>query len=272
MAQARRTCIFDGRRGPRPKLSNAHVIRKGWIKQLYPDMRFHHLHVQHDPHPDVEPFERWWSKKEADFKVKCACQGCNEGWMERLDRAAEDLFATDAARGRPAKVEPMADRKTIARWCCLVAILWDQKQKPPRLGPEAHQAVFNGEVPEGAGVWLAATAAPTPSDPLIYGHPRDWHRPELREQVEAARQEGRFDLDLIEGYWITFGVGQLLAQTYIPLKDEADFIPLYRRGNWAILRQLWPDTLMALVWPPPELLSRDQVLAFAKSLQYSVPR
>jgi hypothetical protein len=267
-----RGCIFDGRRGPRPKLSNAHVIRKGWIKELYPDLRFRHLQVEHDPHPDVEPFETWWSKKEADFKVRRVCQGCNEGWMETLDRDAERIFANDAARGRPAKVESMADRKTLARWCSLVTLLWDQKQKPPRLGSYVHAAVFNGDVPEGAGIWVAATEPPTLEQPLVYAHPRDAHNPDLRPKVEAAREEGRFDLSLVEGLLLTFGVGRLLAQTYIPVKDGGEFVPDRRLGNWSLLRQLWPDTLMPLVWPPPIALPRDEVEAFAHSFKYWTPR
>ncbi|HEX6699393.1 MAG TPA: hypothetical protein VF101_01545 [Gaiellaceae bacterium] len=148
-------------------MTNAHVIRKGWIEQLYPDVpSFRHRHVRRE----ADPFDVWWSKKEADFKVRCACKGCNSGWMDRLDRAAERIFATDAARGRETKVERLADRKTLARWCCLVAILWDQKQKPPRLGPDVHRAVFDGEIPDGTGIWLVSVEAPTGRQPLLlYG-------------------------------------------------------------------------------------------------------
>jgi len=42
-------------------------------------------------------FDKPWEKDEPDIKVKCVCQECNGGWMDRLDHKAEDLFLTRAS-------------------------------------------------------------------------------------------------------------------------------------------------------------------------------
>ena len=76
--------------------------------------------------------------------------------MEALDLAAEDVFVTAAAKGRSAKLLRPSDKRTVGRWCVLVATLFDQGQAQPRLDATFHQAFYRGAIPEGVAVWRAS--------------------------------------------------------------------------------------------------------------------
>jgi len=67
----------------------------------------------------------------------------------------------DAAKGRSAKLLRPSDKRTVARWCVLVATLFDQGQAQPRLDATFHQAFYRDAIPEGVGVWLASVVPPT---------------------------------------------------------------------------------------------------------------
>lgn len=85
--------------------------------------------------------------------------------MEALDLAAEDVFITAAATGGRAKLLRPSDKRTVARWCILVATLFDQGQAEPRLGTTFHQEFCRGIIPDGVCVWLA-NVVPTTRRPL----------------------------------------------------------------------------------------------------------
>lgn len=256
------SCVFCGR----SPTTRAHIFRKGWIDRLFPGTRrFTHRHVRHE----ATPFDATWSRPSADFKVKSACTACNSGWMNDLDHAAEELFVTHAATGYPARLDRMADKATVARWCSLVSVLFDQAQARPRLGRGEHQAVYGGQVPEGAAIWLAATEPPAANEPIGYAHAKDWHH-ESRTEAGARDQDHGGDAEVggVAGFFLTFGIGQLLAQTFLPLTTVPEAIVTHRFADWSRLRQLWPDTLMPLVWPPPAVLPRREVEAFARTFRY----
>jgi hypothetical protein len=249
--------------------TDAHVFRKGWFKTLAPDInRFRHVHTRSEG-PD--PFEVEWRKTSADFKVNCACQSCNGGWMHRLDLAGEELFATAAALGRPAGVESPVDRHTLARWCLLIAVLFDQAQRPPRLGQTVHRALYRGDLPPDVGVWLAATESPEADEPLASAHAKDWGQ-ELKKPGKETEVSSSSLPHTAEGYFLTFRVLQLLAQVFVPLEDTGHGVAARRIGNAAAIRQLWPDTLKPLVWPPHESIPREEIDAFTRFLRYWEPR
>ncbi len=260
-----RGCIFCGR----SPTTDAHIFRKGWFRTLFPHVsQFRHVHSRNE---GDDPFEVEWRKTSADFKVNCACDPCNSGWMENLDLAAEELFATSAALGGPVRIESPADRHTVARWCLLVAVLFDQAQRPPRLGRDVHEALRRGEMPPDVGVWLAATEFPAADEPLASGHAKDWGQELVGSgEVEAVSEPAL--AHTVEGYFLTFGVLRLLAQVFAPVEDTGRGVSARRIGNPAAIRLLWPDTLVPLVWPPRELIPRDQIDAFTRSLRYWEPR
>jgi hypothetical protein len=253
MGSVPRLCIFCGG----TPLTNAHIFRKGWMDQLFPTTeRFRHRRNRHEV--GYEALSEWPAVA-ADFQVKRACARCNSDWMEKLDRAAEDAFLTRAAIGLDAKLVKPADKKVVARWCSLIAILFDQAQAVPRVGETVPTSLYAGEVPEGARVWLAQMQ-PNDGTPHAFAFAKDM-------KLSTPGKVGEEDIDQGEAYFITFGVGHFVAQVFIPTEETAEDIELNRHMNAALIKQLWPDLILPFVWPPPLALPGQQLEDFARAFR-----
>src|SRR5205807_1131868 len=125
----------------------------------------------------------------------------------------------------------------------LVAVLFDRLSAHPRLSSRAHEAVYRGEVPEGTHVWLVRT------DPLADDQP---HAFSSAKDLELARGQGH-------AFFITFGVGHLIVQAYMPTDQTARGVDLRRVVDLTLVRQLWPDPIVPLIWPPPTSLPGAQL-------------
>jgi hypothetical protein len=181
------SCIFDGV----SPTTRAHIFREAWIRDPTSSSDvLRHVLTRHEP---GDEFEREWLKDRADFKVNCACNGCNSVWMNDLDHAAEDVFVTAAAKGGSVKLTSPSDKLTVARWCVLVATLFDQGQGQPRLDARFHHAFYRGAIPEGVGVWLA-NVVPDDTAPIAFAFIKDL----ISEDEDGA------DL-LPPAYFVTFG-------------------------------------------------------------------
>jgi hypothetical protein len=230
-----RSCIFCGRK----PVTESHIFRRGWVEQVFPGAEeLRHQHVRRETET-IKGFDNKWAKDEADFKVNRTCQQCNGGWMDRLDHEAEDLFATKAAAwGAGFRLGTAADKLLASRWCVLIAMLSDQIQARPVVSAAAHRALYDGgmprQMPRQTWVWLLRTEPP---EWQVTG----WGSPsELRD---AATDEPH-------AYLAAFGIKHLVAQVYIAA-DPMPEMGIDSSGNAAILRQLWPDTFMPFIYPPP---------------------
>ena len=226
-------------------MSNAHVFRLEWIEQLFPQPQgspYRHQRRSHKPGHKT-PVE--WFNRVADLKVKDVCRTCNSGWMNELDHAAEDVFTTKAAMGFDVKLVATADKRTVARWCSLIAVLFDRLADPVRLGSVTHHALHTGGVPDGTMIWLGA-ALPEPGyGQLAFGWPGQLL---LHGDVLAPEQR---DQDHGSAFFVSFGVGRLVAQVLIPTTDTRDGAKVERRFDPRVLRHFWPDLFLPFGWPPP---------------------
>jgi hypothetical protein len=244
-------CIFCGK----SPLTNAHIFRRGWMDGLVPGAaRFRNRHIRTEP--GAEPHDKSWPAKQADVQVKAVCARCNDGWMDKLDHAAEDMFATAAAQGRDAVVASPIDRCTLARWCTLIAVLADQGQASPRVGSEVHAQLYAGDLPAGVRVWLVRTEPPV-GDP---------DAPDA--EIVIADMDLKNDEVSGYAYFVTFRVLHLIAQVFIPTKRTPEGIEFERRVNERLVRQLWPDLLATLIWPPDETLPWDDFNDFTQAFRY----
>jgi hypothetical protein len=244
-------CIFDGV----SPTTNAHVFRMGWIAQMFPTAeRFRHVHTRHEVGHE---FDAEWRNERADFKVNCVCARCNDGWMERLDVEAEDIFLTRAVMGVSAKITSPTEKRTVARWCVLIGILFDQGQATPRIGPPVHQSLHAGDVPDGVWVWLAHTE-PTDDAPHAWASVKD---------IELSIGIGGGTVDVRYAYFISFGIGHLVVQVLIPTDQTTAGIGFERLVDASIVRQLWPDLLTPLIWPPPQPLPWAEMDQFTRTFR-----
>jgi hypothetical protein len=153
----------------------------------------------------------------------------------------------------------------VARWCVLVATLFDQGQRQPRLDARFHHAFYRGAIPEGVGVWLASVV-PDDTAPIAFAFIKDL----ISEDEDGA------DL-LPPAYFVTFGVGHLVAQVMIPFSSAQTNTRVRRHTSGGILRSggvlraIWPDPVTPLVWPPPEQLDWSDMNEFTRSFQTFEP-
>lgn len=210
---------------------------------------FEHRHLRrHQP-----DFDKQWSKDEPDIKVNAACNGCNSGWMERLDRKAEAIFLDQASRGYPVRLSLLADRETLARWCLLVATLCDQTQGAPVIPGSVHTAVCNGDIPDGVRIWGFRTIPP-PFAIAVRVENRTWN---------VERSSGPAG----DAYFVTFVVGHFVAQAFVPTERTPKGLSLLRTVNMTICRELWPALLTPLVWPPQLSTPWDQLNELANAFE-----
>ena len=241
-----RSCIFCDR----TPTTRAHIFRRGWLDDLYPGRgRLTHSHQRNEPDSS---FDHMWTASEADLKVNCACRQCNSTWMDQLDHDAEDLFLNLAAIGFSVRLEHMADRALLARWCALIAILFDQAQGTPSLGPSTHRAIKD-RVPDETRLWLLRIEPPE-WEVQAWGYPRA-----LTLTQDSAS---------VEAYFVTFGVGHLCVQGFIPADDAGRRVGFDRSAQAAWLKQLWPDPLVPLNWPPPRSLTWEEREKAANTFQH----
>lgn len=167
---------------------------------------------------------------------------------------------TDAAEGRSAKLTNPSDKLTVARWCVLVAILFDQGQGQPRLRSSVHHALYGGSITEGVNVWLERRARRLGA----YGV-------RVHQGLDFQDEAGA-DL-LPPAYFVTFGVGHFVAPVMIPVfaaKTDTRVRRHTRGGilkSGGVLRSVWPHPMTPLLWPPPEQLDWGDMAEFTRSFQ-----
>ena len=241
-------------------MSNAHIFRKEWIDQLFPQPGTPYRHERRDLVGGTGESE--WESSAADLKVKDVCRSCNSSWMNDLDLAAEDAFATRAAIGHYVKLAAPADKAVLARWCCLIAVLFDRASETPCLGAATHRALRAGRVPDGAMVWLAATVLDAGWSRLAFG---STGRLTLKGDVLAPEQR---DTEHGVAYFMTFGVGQLIAQVLLPTPLTRQGARIERRLDPKLLRQLWPDPIVPFGWPPPLKIRPSEMQDFVRGIHW----
>jgi hypothetical protein len=114
-------CIFCGQGTP----TKTHIFRKAWIERVMPsDQPYVHRHLR-EASSTSEEFDRWWSEHEFRIAPRAACQPCNGGWMDKIDRAGE-LLAEPMVFGRrhflrlptttaPSRVGSPSSRSSLTR-------------------------------------------------------------------------------------------------------------------------------------------------------------
>jgi hypothetical protein len=244
-------CIFCGQ-SPQTK---THIFRKAWIERLMVPAPgpYERIHATADLTGALR--EGNWPSDTFDVAPGAACAQCNNGWMDEIDRAAEQIVEPMVI-GQKATIRSFQSQKTVARWVSQVAILMDQTQIQQVVPSEATHRFFDDQEPlPGMMIWLARTG----TDWSVEGWQRAW--------VLAP------GTDVKPAPWpnmslFTFRIVNLVVQALVPLDDFARRTFGVSRGdNMKFLRQLWPSRYTPVSWPPAVTISSDTLESFARSFE-----
>jgi len=239
-------CIFCGT----SPTTNAHIFRKSWMSEIAP-MSHGFVHRRGQRSEFSGPGNTEWTTDAADLKVNAVCAGCNGGWMEKLDLATEDSFLTHAILGLPVRLDRMHHKETLARWCALVAALFDQAARHSFLPKRVHDALYAGGVPEDMQAWIYRTIPPE-------GKEVAWGGSRHLTITAVGRETGLTHVRDV--YISTFGIQQFVAQVIQPTEANVLEGGLVPQGGGALMRRICPAPFTALFWPPPEALRWEDAL------------
>lgn len=247
-------CIFCSRT-PQTK---THVFRKAWIDRLMVPAPGPSRMAHETADMSGARRENDWPADEFDMAPGAACDPCNSGWMDKVDRAAERVVEPMVI-GRKATIRRYDDQKAVARWITQVAILIDQTQIK-QVVPDDFAKRFYADREPAAGMiaWLAGTR----TEWIVEAWERSWILSTGPDSVPPDRPNMCL---------FTFRIVNLVVQAVIPLDDEARCAFVFDRGeNMKFVKQLWPSRFTPVSWPPQAIISPDTLWRFSRSFEPSL--
>lgn len=246
-------CIFCGA-SPQTK---THVFRKAWIERLMaPAAGEPGRMVQGARDLIGNERESNWPSKTFDIAPGAACATCNSGWMDKVDRAAEQIVEP-MTLGRKATVRKIDAQKAVARWVSQVAILVDQAQAQQVIPADMRTRFYEDREPlPGITIWLARAVPELTVEA--------WMRAWVISPGSQLAPANDANLCLV-----TFRIVQLVVQTLVPLNARTAQGIGFSRGKdeMRFLKQLWPSRYTPVSWPPTLAISPDTLEVFARSFE-----
>lgn len=144
----RQSCIFCGS----PANSGEHLLPE-WLQRILPSDE-PVIHTR-----EVDGVEnKFWVKKPFREQIWAVCDGCNKGWMSRLENEAKPFLAPAITRSGQCEFDLEA-QWIAARWASKTCFVF-QAQAPVMLAPSTHPVLLreNGKPPQQVSVWLGSHA------------------------------------------------------------------------------------------------------------------
>lgn len=217
------------------KLSREHAIPKWTHKVLDPSLSS--IGHKYEGPPD-SGILREWRACGPDVKAKDICVPCNNGWMERLERAARPMLKP-LILGEPCALSTL-DGKLLTRWFLKTSVMLELagSQGQRTIPTAVERWVYEDRTPtEGVALWLGSARRP-------HGAASGGRSAETRLGAEPPCPAWMFVIIL--GRLVLAAIGEV-ART--PVLDG----PLA-----GALCRVWPTPLV-LASPPRVRLSRKQV-------------
>ena len=177
-----------------------------------------------------------WSKYQPELTIRCVCEQCNNGWMNRLETRVRPHL-------QPLLTGPSAldvdAQTTISAWAVKTAMVLEGRDADMKKGYSQFQRErfrLRTEIPWRTSVWLAASAT---ADAFM---------------STKNRHMGATPNDIV-GVSVTMAFGAVVLQV-LTMRVPPDIGPNtrvttdVRRGPWAEATfQIWPPR-EATTWPP----------------------
>ena len=174
------------------------------------------------------------------IRVKCVCQGCNNGWMSDLETGNQARMRT-MMHGQRTVLNP-TEQKLLARWAILKAMVIDAiNPRRTSFYLECERTNFKPPLsafPIGTSVWLAR-----------FSSFRGFHAggTDIWQNVgEVPKAMRGCVTNIVVGHLII----QALTVHVLPMFANRGVIPECNPGAWDVsLLNIWP-IFGELVWPP----------------------
>lgn len=194
----------------------------------------------------------------ATKKIRCVCQVCNNGWMNRAEGIARPHLEPLLV-GKPSILSREAQR-AIAHWVAIKTVTSEHSNRETSVTPpEQRKAIMDGQIPEMFQIYLGAHLA----QDLGYcrsSHSGAWGK---SGDFEKLPLEGRFTKNTQQ---ITFTVGRLFAHVNMTTLENLNLEPVCGFIGFYKIAKIWPIQKNLFVWPPTQPLTHDQLNELATSL------
>jgi hypothetical protein len=193
---------------------------------------------------------RTWTTKEPDFKARAVCEPCNSGWMSNLETDGKP-FLTPMIQGRGCTLHDRG-KELASFWALKTAMMLEYAQ------PAGCRSVPQSDYPE---LYASKTVLP---NVWVWIGTNAFGGGCWAQTRTVGLESGEYEAD---GYASTLCVGHLVFQVMRIDIGEWESLEVGQQLRDA-LTPLWP-TDTPVVWPPPAILTRDQVKLLGHTLRES---
>jgi hypothetical protein len=230
-------CVFCGQAGR----SREHILPLAWLEDVMPSTGPYEFVIQRYDHGDTH--QKRLQMRKPEFVTRRVCRTCNNGWMNRLDLAAQPLL-TQLLTGERFTITRLADVALLASWATKIAIVTDAAQPAEAALAREHGRYLHDHrrPPPGWLIWLA----------------------HAQPQTQSAAALNAFTLlrPLGLGYVTTTMVNQLVLQSLV--LPAAEPLGTHPFPDHAI--ELWPPTYLTIPWPHARSLDPMALVGFAGAI------
>ena len=182
---------------------------------------------------------REWSTDEVDLVTNSVCEDCNNGWLHDLETEARPVL-TRLVTGKTTDLSS-AEQKTVAIWSYKTALLFQLlRAKDARSIPQDrfHELFALRRPPAEARVWLGAARGNNGGR-------------ETSTEVNMVNVQHE-----VPGFFSALALGRLLILCAGRLAPGPEQVQPGSRGRTRAVVPVWPASLRAVGWPPPEALEK----------------
>jgi hypothetical protein len=192
-----------------------------------------------------------WKKKPFRDKSKVVCEGCNTGWMSRLESIAKPVLAPAIARTESCAYDLRA-QWIAARWAVKTVYVL-QAQAPKLLARPIHPVLLKENVkpPQEVTVWIGshARAVDEPSNYVYVQEPLTVF-PDDEDPNEPV------DFGYL-GFLAVGGISFLVVGHRLGNYVECTLGEEGKHPAGELFTKIWPWSRKTVLWPPPLLMDRE---------------
>ncbi len=191
----------------------------------------------------------YFDPEQKQIVVKCVCEGCNGGWMKRLEDSVIPILEPMIFDGKHTRLDPL-QQWLLAQWAMKTAMVVEYCVRErdtfyTRADCLALSNLTHPTLPSFSYVWIAD---------------HDGWENVYTKGTDASGRPGSADIQT--AYVTTLSFGRVAMQT-LTIRSGTNTDPYSdiecNQHLWSgLLRQIWPATSV-VDWPPPNSLKRDML-------------